>query len=153
MDKKYYFKSDTKLTNYFLCDVIIDNLKFSSSESAYHAQKFFDNDIKYLMTKLTPDESKHVSRELSRFVRADWENVKYDAMKKVVTEKFKQNPDCLKELLNTKSSQLIEDTTGWHDNVWEECKCDNCKNEIHQNLLGKILMEIRDQYEEKNEIE
>lgn len=88
MDKKYYFKSDTKLTNYFLCDVIIDNLKFSSSESAYQAQKFFDNDIKHLITKLTPDESKHVSRELSRFVRSDWENVKYDAMKKVVTEKI-----------------------------------------------------------------
>lgn len=42
------------------------------------------------MIKLTPDESKHVSRELSRFIRDDWENVKYDLMKKVVMEKFKQ---------------------------------------------------------------
>ena len=36
------------------------------------------------MTKLIPDESKHVSRELSRFIRDYWENVKYDLMKKVV---------------------------------------------------------------------
>ena len=144
---KYYFKNDTKLTNYYLCDVVIDNLKFSSSEAAYHAQKFLDNDIKKLMTKLIPDEAKHVSRELKRFIREDWENVKYDMMKKVVTEKFKQNPDCLKELLNTRPLELIEDTTGWHDNIWGECTCDDCKNIEHQNLLGKILMEIREEYE------
>ena len=144
---KYYFKNDTKLTNYYLCDVVIDNLKFSSSEAAYHAQKFLDIDIKKLMTELIPDEAKHVSRELKRFIREDWENVKYDMMKKVVTEKFKQNPDCLKELLNTRPLELVEDTTGWHDNIWGECTCDDCKNIEHQNLLGKILMEIREEYE------
>lgn len=80
MDNKYYFKNDTRLTNYFLCDVIVDNIKFSSSEAAYHSQKFLDEDIKKVISKLTPDESKHVSRKLSRFVRDDWENVKYNFM-------------------------------------------------------------------------
>ena len=37
-------------------------------------------DIKKVISKLTPDESKHVSRELSRFVRDDWGNVKYNFM-------------------------------------------------------------------------
>ena len=46
MNNKYYFKSDTKLTNYFLCDVIVDGIKYSSSEAAYHSQKFLDEDIK-----------------------------------------------------------------------------------------------------------
>ncbi len=32
-------------------------------------KKFLDEDIKKVISKLTPDESKHVSRELSRFVR------------------------------------------------------------------------------------
>ncbi len=146
MHNKYYFKNDTKLTNYFLCDVKIDGMIFSSSEAAYHAQKFLDEDIKKIMTKLTPDESKHVSRELARFVRNDWENIKYDLMKKVVLQKFKQNPLCLKELIETGNLELIEDTTGWHDNIWGECTCDECKNIQHQNLLGKILMEIREQF-------
>ena len=35
-------------------------------------KKFLDEDIKKVISKLTPDESKHVSRELSRFVRDDW---------------------------------------------------------------------------------
>ena len=145
MNNKYYFKNDTKLTNYFLCDVIVDGIKYSSSEAAYHSQKFLDEDIKKIMTKLTPDESKHVSRELSRFIRDDWENVKYDLMKKVVMEKFKQNQDCLEELLNTQSMELIEDTTGWHDNICGECTCDDCKTSEHKNLLGKILMEVREE--------
>lgn len=132
MNNKYYFKNDTKLTNYFLCDVIVDGIKYSSSEAAYHSQKFLDEDIKKIMTKLTPDESKHVSRELSRFIRDDW-------------EKFKQNQDCLEELLNTQSMELIEDTTGWHDNIWGECTCDDCKTSEHKNLLGKILMEVREE--------
>lgn len=145
MDNKYYFKNDTKLTNYYMCDVEIDGLHFSSSEAAYHSQKFIDKDIKQLMTKLIPDESKHVSRELSRYIRKDWENVKYDIMKKVVMKKFEQNSDCLIDLLNTEDMELIEDTTGWHDNIWGECTCEECKNKEHKNLLGKILMEVRQQ--------
>lgn len=46
MNNKYYFKNDTKLTNYFLCDVIVDGITYSSSEAAYHSQKFLDEDIK-----------------------------------------------------------------------------------------------------------
>ena len=66
-------------------------------------------------------------------------------MKKVLIEKFKQNQDCLEELLNTQSMELIEDTTGWHDNIWGECTCDDCKTSEHKNLLGKILMEVREE--------
>ena len=45
-----------------------------------YSQEFLDEDIKKVISKLTPDESKHVSRELSRFVRDDWGNVKYNFM-------------------------------------------------------------------------
>ena len=40
-------------------------------------------------------------------------------------EKFKQNKDCLEELLNTGSMELIEDTTGWHDNTKGMAKNDD----------------------------
>lgn len=82
---KYYFKSDTRLSNYYMCNVKIDNLTFSLSEAAYHA------------------------------------------------EKFKQNSECLKELLDTEDMELIEDTTCWHDNIWGEYTCEECKNKEHKN--------------------
>ena len=66
-------------------------------------------------------------------------------MKKVVLEKFKQNSECLKELLDTENMELIEDTTDWHDNIWGECTCEECKNKEHKNYLGKILMEVRNE--------
>ena len=49
-------------------------------------------------------------------------------------EKFKQNSECLKELLDTEDMELIED---------RECTCEECKNKEHKNYLGKILMEVR----------
>ena len=83
------FELDTfgKLITLNLIGILLEfgcifTIKYSSSEAAYHSQKFLDEDIKKIMTKLTPDESKHVSRELSRFIRDDWENVKYDLMKR-----------------------------------------------------------------------
>ena len=143
IQNSFYFKNDSKLSNYYICPVKIDGLLFQSSEAAYHAQKFKDPVIQQLMTRFTPDESKHVSRELTRFIRSDWHEVKYKLMKKVVLAKFAQNANCANELLNTKNKTLIEDTTGWHDNIWGECACVNCQNKEHQNLLGRILVEVR----------
>lgn len=142
--EKYYFKNNTKLSNYYICPVNLHGRVYSSSEAAYHSQKFIDSDIKNLLTKLTPDESKHVSRELNRFIRSDWEAVKYALMREVVMLKFLQNQHCAQELLSTGTKELIEDTTGWHDNIWGECTCISCQKEKHYNFLGKILMEVRE---------
>ena len=51
MKNKYFFKSDTRLTNYYICNVEVDGVIYPSSEAAYHAQKFFDEDIKKIMIK------------------------------------------------------------------------------------------------------
>ena len=142
--EKYYFKNDTKLSNYYMCNVVIDGRKFSSSEAAYHAEKFLDEDLKELMTKLNPDESKHVARELKRFIREDWEEVKYDIMLECLCAKFTQNPELRELLLSTGDEEILEDTTAWHDNTWGSCSCPKCVNIEGQNLLGKALVEVRE---------
>ncbi len=50
-----------------------------------------------------------------------------------------QNHECMRELMETRDNIIIEDTTGWHDNIWGYCTCDKCKNKEHKNYLGKIL--------------
>ena len=45
-----------------------------------YSQKFLDEDIKKVISKLAKDESKKVSRELTSLVREDWGNVKYNFM-------------------------------------------------------------------------
>lgn len=78
-------------------------------------------------------------------LREDWEKVKYDCMKITLRCKFTQNKNLKEKLLATKDAILIEDTTGWHDNIWGDCNCVRCKNKKGENLLGKALMEIRDE--------
>lgn len=58
-------------------------------------------------------------------------------MRRAVLEKFKTNEDIQRILLSTKDEEIIEETT--EDYYW------GCgKNGKGKNMLGKILMEIRE---------
>ena len=46
-------------------------------------------------------------------------------------------------MLGTENIELIEDTTGWHDNIWWEWTCEKFKNKEHKKYLDKILVEVR----------
>lgn len=48
-------------------------------------------------------------------------------------------------LLSTEDEELVEDTTGWHDNIWGDCSCPKCQYIKGRNKLGKILMQVRDE--------
>lgn len=41
------------------------------------------------------------------------------------------------------SGNVIKNTTGSHDNEWDDCSCSSYKNIQRKNLLGKALMELR----------
>jgi ribA/ribD-fused uncharacterized protein len=64
--------------------------------------------------------------------------VKDDIMREAVRLKFKANPDIRVLLLATEDAALIEKTTG--DYYWG-CGTDG----TGKNMLGRILMEVRDE--------
>ena len=66
-------------------------------------------------------------------------------MHKVVYAKFSKNENLRQILLSTKDEELVEDTTGWHDNIWGDCSCPKCQYIKGRNKLGKILMQVRDE--------
>ena len=76
-------------------------------------------------------------------LRKDWEDVKYDIMRQIVYGKFQQNEVLKKKLKGTGTKAIIEGNY-WHDNIWGECSCKKCEGKTKMNLLGKILMEVRD---------
>lgn len=90
------------------------------------------------------------------FPTVEWEEKKADMMKCVVLSKFGHNPDLNTKLKATGSTPLYECTrnrywgTGWkHDAPnWEKSS-----NFPGKNILGNILMEIRDNVEEVNQPE
>ena len=73
-------------------------------------------------------------------LRQDWEEVKYEIMKQVVRAKFTQHAGLAKMLLMTGDKPLIE-LNWWGDDIWGWCS----KTWRGTNLLGRILMEIREE--------
>jgi predicted NAD-dependent protein-ADP-ribosyltransferase YbiA (DUF1768 family) len=55
-----------------------------------------------------------------------------------------QDPKLRAMLLATGNEELIEGNT-WHDNTWGDCSCDACKDIEGKNMLGKLLMKVRDE--------
>jgi hypothetical protein len=74
-------------------------------------------------------------------LREDWEEVKVQVMLTLLRNKFKI-PELRQKLIETTNQKLVEGNT-WHDNVWGDCYCDKCAHKHGRNLLGKLLMHVR----------
>jgi ribA/ribD-fused uncharacterized protein len=119
-------------------------------EHAFQAAKCCNDADKEMIRKArTPGEAKRLGRRTK--LRTDWEDVKVDIMRECLLRKFLCNDTLLQQLLNTGTEVLIEGTT-WHDNFWGKCTCSKCVNIMGKNMLGRLLMEIRDNYRAGNYI-
>lgn len=140
--KNNYF---SQFSNFYPCEIAIDGITYKSVEAAWQAQKTLDIEERKMFSKLLPSEAKSRGRKVN--LRPDWEYVKDDLMYKICLVKFSQNEELKQLILSTGDAELIEDTTGWHDNIWGWCSCERCKNRVHQNRLGKCLMKVRETIE------
>lgn len=133
------------LSNFYRCEVVVDGIKYPSSEHAFQAMKFITTDEKIaerIRLCEKPSDAKQLANEFKKVVRKDWKDVSFLIMEKVVTAKFSQNPNLLDKLLGTGSAELIEDNW-WKDTFW------GVYNGVGENNLGKILMKVRDKYKQR----
>ena len=130
-------------SNFFKCSVMYGGLEYKSSEAAWQAQKTINAEERVSFTSLEAGASKRKGRSVK--LRTDWELVKYKLMVEICYAKFSQHPELAEILLSTGNEELVENTTGWHDNTWGNCECPRCVNKVGKNLLGKALMEVREQ--------
>ena len=128
----YYF-----LSNFYPAPITIHGVTWPTAEHMYQACK-------------SPDASSreqirlHPSRGLKAFVRTiairpEWNKIRVECMRCILMYKFEQHPDLMKRLLAI-TEPLVEDNY-WNDTFWGKC------GGIGQNMLGKLLMEIRDQHQ------
>lgn len=132
----------SEFSNFYRCRVVYDGGVYRSSEAAWQAQKTLDPDLRKKFETLSPSYAKKMGRYIS--LRPDWEDIKYQLMVDVCYAKFSQNKELKEKLLSTGDEVLVEDTTGWHDNIWGNCECPRCMHKEGRNLLGKALMTVRD---------
>lgn len=128
------------LSNFFNVPVTYDGLTFQNNEAAFQSAKSLDPSVRNLFVYLDASQAKRLGRKIE--LRSDWEHVKYDIMYDVCKAKFDQNPKLKRQLLATEDAYLEEGNT-WNDRCWGTC------NGIGDNNLGKILMRIRDEYNEQ----
>jgi ribA/ribD-fused uncharacterized protein len=116
----------------------LDGAWWPTSEHYFQAQKFAGTPhVENVRLAPTPMAASNVGRDRSLPLRADWEQVKDDVMRRAVLQKFAAHPDIRAILLGTGDETLVEKTTS--DYYWGIGTQGGGKN-----MLGQILMEVRE---------
>lgn len=129
------------LSNFFLCTIMYDGMKFTSNEAFFQAMKTQNKTVRKQFEGISPAAAKKLGRTIK--LRPDWESIKLQVMEHGLRKKFDPatNIDLVIALVNTGNDELVE-SNYWHDNYWGSCTCSKCGNK-GQNNLGKLLMKIR----------
>lgn len=124
------------LSNFYPANFVWQGFFWPTVEHAYQAAKTLALEERIQILGLsTPGQAKSMGRRIT--MRDDWDHIKVNIMREIVTEKFNQNSHLMYLLEETKPHNLIEGNT-WGDIFWGQC------NGQGENHLGRILMEIRD---------
>ena len=153
-----FFKPDKKFgefSNWYLKDFYVNGIKYCCMEQYMMAQKalVFEDDYNYdlIMESTEPSDIKYYGRQVENFNDDIWNKVKYEIIKQGLFNKFNQNEDLKKLLINTNDKFIGE--CNKFDLVWGTglTVYDMINNEYDldklpgQNLLGKALMEVREE--------
>ena len=138
-EKEYGF-----LSNYFESPIMLKKRKWKSVEHYYQAQKFAGTIHEDRVREIdSPNGAKSYAHSLHWLWRYDWEEVKIEVMREAVRAKFFQSAILANELLATGDAVLIENSK--KDYLW------GIGDGTGKSLLGKMLMEIREELMEQKE--
>lgn len=115
-----------------------------TSEHYFQGQKFPGTlDEEELRGAVTPMIAAQMGRERKRPLRHDWDEVKDSVMRDALYAKFTQHSDLKEKLLGTKDATLVEHTA--NDSYWGDGG-----DGTGMNMLGTLLMEIRERIRREN---
>lgn len=145
MKKVLEFKGEHRfLSNFYVGQpIVVGPWTFKTGEHFYQAlktEKF--SEVKEIADSQQPYQAKKLGRKVT--LRDNWEEVKDRAMEIVVARKFFSDPLAMNRLMDLDGLDLVEGNT-WHDNYWGSCTCLDCGPKPKMNMLGKTLMNFRDE--------
>lgn len=114
-----------------------------TSEHYFQAQKFEDEAYqKQIRSERSPMIAARLGRSRKVKIRRDWESIKVAVMRAAVMAKFSQYEELKTLLLSTGDAKLVEHTE--NDSYWGDGGDGSGKN-----MLGRLLMEVREQLRPK----
>lgn len=140
------FKDEYRyLSNFYPCEIEYEGIKFDSVEKAYQSAKTNDLKLREEISLLSsPGKAKRFFKNRSEDVREDWNKVKLDIMRDLLRKKFVENDYFRRKLLSTGNSE-IQEGNWWGDKFFGV----DLKTGEGQNLLGKMIMDIRKEIKEE----
>lgn len=134
-------------SNLFRRTIEFEGESYPTSEHAYQAGKARKPEVKqWLMAAPSPALLAMAAHGLYYWdVSPGWSQKKFDRMRSVLHAKFTQHADLRELLLSTGSLRLVETATVDNEvnRLWGEV------NGVGRNMLGELLMELRDQLKTK----
>lgn len=131
-------------SNFAQTPIIINNVTFKTSELLFQLMKFKDEEpVKAVFKANNPKMTTKHWEKTHR--REDWGKIIVDAMKFCLTQKYEQSEEFRKELERSKGKFIVEDQTSFSKktpDTWGVKQ--QSDNFIGPNLLGRLLMELRD---------
>lgn len=125
----------------------LDGAWWPTSEHYFQAQKFVGTSyVEQIRQAHSPKEAANLGRQRAFPLRADWEQVKDEIMRRAVLRKFEAHVDIRAILLATGDEEIIEQTST--DYYWG-CGTDGSG----RNMLGRILMQVRQTLRERAQSE
>ncbi|MFA0568521.1 GTP cyclohydrolase II [Vibrio gallaecicus] len=143
-DVLFYEPEDSNgyLSNFASSPIEVNDQVWATSEHYYQAMKFASSELRQkIYYAASPEDAFILSRQYEDQVRNEWDEIKVDVMRFIVTEKFKQNRYFSHLLASTGDSVIKEHS---HiDSFWGDGG-----DGSGQNKLGHILMDIRQNLQE-----
>lgn len=141
-----------------MVDFVVDGVKYNCAEQYMMARKtvlFGDNDTyNKIMNAEHPREQQALGRIVKGYDQQLWDESKYQIVYRGNYHKFKQNEEDRKWLFATGNTILCEASP--IDCIWgcglsaNDPKIQDEKNWRGQNLLGKVLTEVREVLRKEN---
>ena len=138
---KGFFGPYRFLSNFGAASVFLDGVEYRSVEVAYQAAKWKPEQREFFST-CTELQSIDYNRKNvpDGYSAEDWDSKKVKIMEELLRQKFDPslNPENHQRLAET-GEKYLEERNWWGDLFWGADKEGN-----GENMLGKILMEVRD---------
>ncbi|WNO11658.1 NADAR family protein [Teredinibacter sp. KSP-S5-2] len=137
---KFYSVVDEfgEFSNFAAFPVKLKKKVWPTSEHYFQAMKFeSESDQNEILKAKTPIEAARKGRDRKRKLKRNWESMKDNVMREALLAKFSQHEDLRILLLSTNDAKLVEHTE--NDSYWGDGG-----DGKGQNMLGKILMEVRE---------
>ena len=131
-------------SNFYSVNILYESIDYPTVEHAFVAAKSMDMLFRRRVSQIPVKQAgkaKRMGRKCK--LRENWDLMKVSVMKRLLIQKFTH--DKFRNLLLSTGQQELIEGNYWHDNFWGDCYCKKCTSIIGKNMLGKLLMEVRDE--------